>query len=118
MSVEHNIEIDQGATWTKEISWQDSNHQPYNLTTWTARFTLSKDIADAKGVPVLVLTTPALNGITLGSTNPNIIIKLTSLQTSNIPHGRYVYDLELIAVAGDVTRLLRGTAFVIAEAGK
>lgn len=114
MSTELNITVDQGATWTKNISWQDSNNEPYNLSTWTARMMVRRTYADNdKKAPLVSLTDDS--GIALTDNTDNIIITLTDEQTENIPAGTYYYDLELISTSQVVTKLLRGKFIILAE---
>lgn len=112
MSAELNITIDQGSTWTKEISWQNSAGDPYDLSGYTARMQIRKNYADLdKGQPLLSLDDT--DGITLASNGNNVVINITAEQTEAIPLGQYYYDLELIDAS--VTKLLRGKAFVLGE---
>ncbi len=123
MSTELNITIDQGATWEKSISWQDSNEDPYDLTLYTARMQIRKKYADQdKGLPLLSLTDdpPSTGdadggGIVLDDATPNIVITITDTETAALPRGEYFYDLELESDAGLVTKLLRGKVFVLGE---
>lgn len=116
MATEHNFEIDQGGTWVKRLSWQDSNEQPYDLTGYTAKFTIRKNYSDIeKEIPPLLVVTD-LDGIELTSTSNNITITLSADATASVPHGTCVYDLELID-GETVTKLLRGKAFVLPEVG-
>lgn len=114
MSTELNITVDQGATWTKSISWRDSNDQQYSLSNWTARMMVRRTYADNdKKAPLVSLTDDS--GITLSDSTYNIVITLTDEQTEDIPAGTYYYDLELISTSQDVTKLLRGKFIVLAE---
>ena len=113
MATELNIYIDQGASWTKEISWQNSAGDPYDLSGYTARMQIRKNYADLdKGEPLLSLDSDG-NGILLSSDPTNIVIDITTEQSEAIPLGQYYYDLEL----GDtsVTKLLRGKVFILGE---
>lgn len=114
MATELNIEIDQGATWIKKLSWQDSLGAAYDLSTYTARMQIRKNYADIdKSTPLLSLTDTS--GIELAASGDNVIITITDAQSQAIPHGTYVYDLELIDADDAVTKLLRGKAFVLGE---
>lgn len=65
---------------------------------------------------VLELTTE--NGrITLSRTNGQIVLNVPDSVMSNIPEGRYVYDLELVGPTADVYvyKLLNGNFVVRAE---
>lgn len=116
MATEHNYEIDQGGTRVIRLSWQDSNQQPYDLTGYTAKFTIRKNYSDIeKDIPPLLVVTD-LDGIELSNTTNNITITLDADQTAAVPHGTCVYDLEL-TYQETVTKLLRGKAFILPEVG-
>lgn len=111
MASELNITIDQGATWTKRLTWQNSDGEPYDLTSHTALMQIRKDFADDdKSDPIIDLDEE--NGIVLGSEENNVVITLTATQTAAIPHGTYRYDVN-VANNGEVSRLLRGYCFVV-----
>jgi hypothetical protein len=114
MSTELNITIDQGETWTKSITWQDSLGVAYDLSNYEARMMIRKHYADNdKGLPIVSLTDA--DGITLGATTNNIIITIEDTVTETIPAAIYYYDLELISASQEVTKLLRGKVVVLAE---
>jgi len=75
-----------------------------NLTGYTSRMQV-REAADSTAY-LLYLT--SASGITLGGTAGTIAVAITSTQSSAIAAGSYAYDLEIIAGAGSVTRLLQG----------
>ena len=114
MSTELNITIDQGSTWIKSITWQNSEGTAYDLSTWEARMMNRKHYADNdRGLPLVSLTDA--DGITLGATTENIVITIEDTVTETIPAATYYYDLELISPSQEVTKLLRGKAIVLPE---
>ena len=114
MSAELNITIDQGSTWVKSITWQDSNEDPYDLSTYTARMMIRRNYADKdKRQPLITLTDES--GIALGDSTDNVVITITDAQTEAIPAGEYYWDIELEDASNVVTKLLRGKAFVLPE---
>lgn len=114
MSAELNITIDQGSTWTKSVTWQDSNGDAYDLSSYEARMMIRKHYADNdKGLPLVSLT--ETDGITLGASTNNVVIVIEDTVTEIIPGGIYYYDLELISPSQEVTKLLRGKAVVLPE---
>ena len=114
MSTELNITIDQGSTWIKSITWQNSEGTAYDLSTWEARMMIRKHYADNdRGLPLVSLTDA--DGITLGATTENIVITIEDAVTETIPAATYYYDLELISPSQEVTKLLRGKAIVLPE---
>ena len=95
--------IEQGATFNLLLTWK-INDVLVNLTGYTARLQARVDVQDT--TTVLSLTTGA--GITLGGAAGTISIDRTATQTTLLPMGEYVYDLELIAPNATVTRLVQG----------
>jgi hypothetical protein len=102
--------IEQGATFNLLLTWK-INNLPVNLTNYTARLQARVDVEDTE--VILSLTTGA--GITLGGALGTISLDQTATQTTLLPAGGYVYDLELIAGSGSVTRLVQGELIISAE---
>ena len=96
--------IEQGATFNLLLTWK-INNVAVNLTGYTARLQARIDVEEIE--TVLSLTT-ANGGITLGGALGTISLDQTAVQTTLLPAGTYVYDLELIASNGTVTRLVQG----------
>ena len=95
--------IEQGATFNLLLTWK-INDLPVDITNWTARLQARVDVEDTE--IILSLTTGA--GITLGGAAGTISLDQTAIQTTLLPAGTYVYDLELISGIGTVTRLVQG----------
>lgn len=110
----HDFTIEQGTSVNKKVIWKDnqSTPQPIDLTGYTARMQVRSTIASTE---VLVELTTENSGIELGTTNGQILLKMTDTQTAAFAWLTGVYDLELIAPSGDVTRLLKGTITVDPE---
>lgn len=102
--------IEQGATFNLLLTWK-IDEVPVNLSGYTARLQARVDIEETD--TILSLTTGA--GITLGGSAGTISLNQTATQTAVLPNGEYVYDLELIAGNGTVTRLVQGQLSVSAE---
>jgi hypothetical protein len=105
-----DLSIEQGATYNLVLTWQ-INGTAVNLTNYTARLQARVDVEDSE--VILSLTTGA--GITLGGAAGTITLDQTATQTTLLPAGTYVYDLELIAGGGTVTRLVQGELIVSPE---
>ena len=103
--------IEQGATFNLLLTWK-INDVPVNLTNWTARLQARVDVEDTE--TVLTLTTEN-GGITLGGALGTISLDRTAAQTTLLPAGTYVYDLELVASNATVTRLVQGELDISAE---
>jgi hypothetical protein len=103
--------IEQGATFNLLLTWK-INNVAVNLTGYTARLQARIDVEEIE--TVLSLTT-ANGGITLGGALGTISLDQTATQTTLLPAGTYVYDLELIAANATVTRLVQGELLISAE---
>lgn len=99
----YNGVIDQGATWTLNIVYNDYNGVPVNLTGYTARLQLRSKYDSSA---VLTLST-ANGGIVITGATGEIAITGTATQTQAIASGIYIYDLELTSGA-EITRLIQG----------
>ena len=106
-----NFTIEQGATFNLLLTWE-INNVAVNLTGYTARLQARVDVEDTE--TILTLTT-ANGGITLGGAAGTISLDQTATQTTLLPAGTYVYDLELIAANATVTRLVQGELAISAE---
>jgi hypothetical protein len=99
-----NLVCPQGATFRRTLTWKIGN-TPINLTGYSARMQV-REAYDSSSF--LLSLTSSNAGITLGGPLGTIVFYISNIDTSNIRAGVYVYDLELIAPNGDVTRLIQG----------
>jgi len=106
----YNSVIDQGATFTINIVYNDSNNNPVNLTGYTARMQLREKYTS---VAVLTLTTEN-GGLTITPLTGNIAVLATATQTEAIEAAYYLYDLELTS-GFEITRLIQGQLTVRAQ---
>lgn len=111
LAATYGFTADQGATFSQVITWKDSTNSPIDLTGYTARMQIRQKVTSSVS---LSLTTEN-NRITLGGDAGTITINITSSDMSDLPAGAYTYDLELVSVSGDVSRLLMGTFVVRSE---
>jgi hypothetical protein len=101
VTIPNSVVIDQGADFYLNVTWLDANGNSYNLTGYTATFTLRQDF----GKPIIWTLTES-SGLTLGGSAGTIGIHATNAQTSQ-PEGLYV--VELMVTNGSVkTSLLKG----------
>jgi hypothetical protein len=118
----YDIEVDAGANYAKQFTWL-SGGVTVDLTGFTARLK-AKTAFD--GSEVISLTNGA--GLTLGGNAGTINVAITAAVTTNIASVargtaindgreglRYIYDLEIVSAAGQVTRLLQGEFRVYTE---
>ena len=121
----YNVNIEQGADWTLDLTWKDDAGDPIDLTGYSARMMVRSAYS---GIAVLTLTSTA-NEIVLGGALGTIQITATADQTTAIeidykslvveqskPAQAMVYDIELEDEDGIVVRLLQGSAFIYPEA--
>lgn len=108
---EYDFCIPQGATFFRVIRWK-ADGANVSLVGFTARMQIRPTAASA--TTTLALTTE--NGrIALGGSAGTITLSISATDTAAITAGRYVYDLELVAPNGTVTRLLQGIVTVSAN---
>ena len=106
-----DVTIEQGATFNLLLTWKIDT-VPVNLTGYTARLQARVDVEDSE---VIVSLTTSNGGITLGGSAGTISLDQTATQTTLLPAGTYVYDLELIAPNSTVTRLVQGELLISPE---
>jgi hypothetical protein len=107
----YNMNVDQGATFERVITWNDSAGNPVNLGGYTARMQVRQRFVS----PTTVLSLTTGSGITLGGALGTITLLASASTTAQIATGEYLYDLELVSGGGVVTRLLQGLFTVNAE---
>lgn len=100
----YNFTMDQGSVWDLEITYQDPNGVPINLTNFTAKMQLRKEYNST--VADLTLTTGG-GGIVITGATGVIDISATAAQTGALDPTYYVYDLELIS-GTNISRLIQG----------
>lgn len=107
----HDMVLDQGSTFTRQITWKDSTDSPVDLTGYTARMQIRSTVRGAN--TVLSLTTE--NGrIALGGAAGTIDLTIAATTTATLEPTTYAYDLELVS-GSVVTRLLYGSLTVRGE---
>lgn len=99
----YDITIEQGATYTLTMDWNDTSGVLRDLSSgWTARMKAKPSIGSA--TTLFSLTNGA--GITLAATSPNITITISATDTAALT-APGVYDLELVN-GSTVYRVLQG----------
>jgi hypothetical protein len=108
----NNFEIDQGATWVRDVIWKaGSPAVVVDITGYTARMYLKRSYRDSTAA--LELTTE--NGrIAITGVEGKTTLTLTAAETAALS-GQYVYDLELLRSVGVVKRLVQGVITMNAE---
>ena len=104
----YNFTLEQGATFSREITVQDSG-SAMNLTGYTPRMQM-RSTHDSSSI-ALTFTCTIASPATAGKIN----LIATATQTTAIEEAIYVYDLEIESSAGSVTRILEGQVTVTPE---
>lgn len=108
--ITYNLEVDQGATYSKKFVWKDSTGTPYNLTTYSARMQIRRSVGASS---FMVELTTANGGIVLGGALGTIEIVISETN-SKLLTGDGVYDLELVN-GPIVTRFAEGSVVLSKE---
>ena len=113
MAVQYNVEIDQGADWFLNVTYEQPAGTPVNITGYTAAL----QIRTSPLAKTAVLSLTNGNGITITGAAGLLQCQATAAQTGAITNGRYAYDIEITSPspAFTVTRLAQGTVEVIAQ---
>lgn len=96
-----NLTIDQGATFSSDVTVKDAQGNAFNLTGYTAVAKLAKGFASTK------TRTNMTTSIATDATTGVVTLSLTATETSALDAERYVYDLEITSGA-TVTRVIEG----------
>jgi hypothetical protein len=106
MSGKYNIVAEQGATFNLNFR-VETNGTPWNLTDYSFAMQVRRSTS---------ATTTLLNLTTATMTSVGHVSATASATTmSNIPAGRWIYDIELTSLGGEVTRILEGRFIVTPE---
>lgn len=108
----HNILIEQGSTFKLNLTWKDSDDVPVDLTGYSARMQVRPTVESSD---VLLNLNTANGSIVLGGDAGTIAVTAAATQTEKITGRRAVYDLEVEASNGVVTRLLQGAVAISLE---
>jgi hypothetical protein len=109
----YDITIEQGANLSLPLTWKDEAGSPINLTGYSGRMQIRENF-DSEDY-IVSLTSDVGGGITLGGAAGTITISMSAALTASLAQVDAVYDLELIAVSGFVTRLTQGRVFISRE---
>lgn len=102
MATKSNLVIDQGATFSTDLTLTDENGDALNLIGYTANSQIRKWYTSTNSVSFSTSTNTSTGTVTLS---------LTSNQTSALTAGRYVYDVE-ISDGTTISRIVEGIVTV------
>ena len=99
-----NLIIDQGASFSSDITVKDANGNAFNLTGYTAEAKLAKGYSSTR------TRTTMTSSIASDPTSGVVSLSLTPAQTTALDAPeRYVYDVEITQTSsGSVTRVIEG----------
>jgi hypothetical protein len=99
------LTIEKGATFSSLITVKDDQGLAQDLTGYTARSQMRKSYyASSKHDFTVSITSPVSGALTMS---------MSAANTANISPGRYVYDVEIENINGDVTRIFEGIVTVL-----
>lgn len=108
---EYDLTIYQGATFRLQFYWRDSDEVGIDLSGYTARMQVR---ASVRATTTMLELTTENGGITLGN-DGGVLLFLSDEATAALTRRSGVYDLELEAGDGTVTRLLQGSVEISPE---
>ena len=98
-----NLTVDQGTSFTSDVTVKDANDNAFNLTGYTANAKMAKGFASTRTRTTITTTVAA------DATTGVVTLSLTSTVTAGLDAERYVYDLEITQTSsGNVTRVIEG----------
>lgn len=103
MATKANLVIDQGSTFSTDLTLTDENGDPLILDGYTANSQVRKWYTSSNASATFTTS--------INTTSAVITLTLTANQTSNLVSGRYVYDVE-ISSGGEVSRIVEGIVTV------
>ena len=98
------LTVEQGATFSTEISLKDVYAQPINLSQYTVNSQMRKSYYSTTAITFTSTVVDAVQG--------TLKISLSATQTANVSPGRYVYDVT-ITTNSVVTRVIEGIVTVL-----
>lgn len=105
MATKLNLYIDQGTDFETSIEVTDDDGEAIDLSTFSGRSQIRKHYTSSTYYSFNVATSSA----------GTITITLSANTSTNIPAGRYVYDLELVSSSNVVSRIVEGIVTISPE---
>jgi len=107
MAISYNLFIDQGATFSANVTVKDTTNSIRDLTGYTARSQMRRSHYTSNSTAfTATIGTPASGNVTLS---------LSDAATANLKPGRHVYDIEIVSSANVVERIYEGIVTVYPE---
>jgi len=106
MSGKYNIVAEQGATFNLNFR-VETDGTPWNLTGYT--FAMQVRRSASATATLLNITSATMTSV------GHVSVTVSAATMSDVPAGRWVYDIELTSSGGQVTRILEGRFIVKAQ---
>jgi len=98
-----NLTVDQGTSFTSDVTVKDANGNAFDLTGYTAVAKMAKGFASTRTRTTITTTVAA------DATTGVVTLSLSSTASAALDAERYVYDLEITQTSsGNVTRVIEG----------
>ena len=98
-----NLTVDQGTSFTSDVTVKDANGNAFDLTGYTANAKMAKGFASTRTRTTITTT------IAADATSGVVTLSLSSTVSAGLDAERYVYDLEITQTSsGNVTRVIEG----------
>ena len=110
-AAKYDITIEKGTTFIQEFVYKDSNSQIIDLTGYTARMQVRQ--SEPSSTTIFNLTD--VDGITIAPLEGKLSVRIEAADTASISAITAVYDLEIEATDGTVTRLVEGKVAIKQE---
>jgi len=94
------LDIDQGSDFTTEITLDNNDGTPMNLTGFTVYSQFRKSYGSSTAYAFTCTVSNALQG--------KITLSLSGTTSSAIKQGRYLYDVEIVSADMRKTRVIEG----------
>ena len=100
MATISNLFVDAGSDYSNIITVAASNGQPLDLTGFTVASQMRKSYSSSTAYNFTATIYNTLNG--------EVRLQLAAAQSSVIPAGRWIYDVEITSPTGAKTRVVEG----------
>lgn len=111
MATTANLFVDSGSDYSNIITIASSTGSPLNLASYTVKSQMRKSYGSSTAYDFTATVYDAATG--------KIRLQITAANTSLIPAGRYLYDIEITNTSTDAkTRVLEGIVIVTPEITK
>ena len=104
MATVSNLFVDAGANYSNIITVAASNGQPLDLTGYTVASQMRKSYQSSTAYNFTASVYNAATG--------KVRLQLSATQSSAIPAGRWLYDVEITSPSGTKTRVVEGIVTV------